>query len=51
MKKGLKPTKRQKIAMKEAGLNHENWLVYKNIEGNLHLVHRETGTTKVIPAD
>jgi hypothetical protein len=48
LKKGLKPTKRQKIAIQAAGLNYDNWLVYKNIEGKLHLVHRETGTKKVI---
>jgi hypothetical protein len=51
MKKGLKPTKRQKIALERCGLKHDNWLVYKNVDGNLHLVHRETGTTRVIPAD
>lgn len=48
MKKGLRPTKRQKIAIKAAGLNFNNWLVYKNIDGKLHLVHRETGTTRII---
>lgn len=50
MKHGLKPTKRQKQSIKEFGLNPDNWLIFKAIEGNLHLVHRETGTTKIIPA-
>lgn len=51
MKKGQKPTKKQRIAIERCGLNHEHWLVYKNVDGTLHLVHRETGTTKTIPAD
>lgn len=50
MKHGLKPTKRQKIAMKAVGLNFNNWLVYKAIDSQLHIVHRETGRTKIIPA-
>ncbi|KEF40450.1 hypothetical protein M670_00476 [Schinkia azotoformans MEV2011] len=49
MKKGLRPTKRQKIAIQAARLNCNNWLVYKNTNSQLHLVHRETGTTRVIP--
>jgi hypothetical protein len=48
MKHGLKPTKNQKIAMKAAGLNPENWLIYKKTHETLELVHRETGTTKTI---
>ncbi|WP_175384467.1 DUF6906 family protein [Bacillus sp. FJAT-27225] len=50
MKHGLRPTKKQKKAMGFAGLNHNNWLVYKVIGDKLHLVHRETGTKKIIPA-
>ncbi len=49
MKKGLKPTRRQKAAIKAAGLNYDNWLIYKNINDQLHLVHRETGTKRIIP--
>lgn len=51
MKQGLKPTKKQKIAMKSVGLNYNNWLVFKNINGQLHLVHRETGTKRIIPTE
>ena len=48
MKHGLKPNRAQKIAMKAAGLNPDNWLIYKKTHEQLHLVHRETGTTKTI---
>ncbi|QOK28033.1 hypothetical protein IIE26_05010 [Cytobacillus oceanisediminis] len=51
MKKGLRPTKSQKMAMKAVGLNSANWLVFKKVYGELHLVHRETGTTRVIPGN
>lgn len=48
MKNGKRPTKNQKIAMKNAGLNADNWLVSKNITDELHLVHRNTGNKRVI---
>lgn len=48
MKHGLKPTKNQKITIKAAGLNPENWLIVKKVNGTFELVHRETGTTKTI---
>lgn len=51
MKSGKSPTKKQKIAMRAARLNYENWLVYKNIDGKLHIVHRNTGTKRVIAAE
>lgn len=50
MKNGLKPTKRQKIAIKSAGLNYDNWLIYKVVDGKLHLVHRQTNTKRIVPA-
>jgi hypothetical protein len=50
VKSGKRPNKRQKLAMQSVGLNHDHWLVFKVIDDKLHLVHRETGTTKVIPA-
>ncbi|WP_209121552.1 hypothetical protein [Alkalihalobacillus sp. BA299] len=49
MKNGKAPTKKQKIAIKEVGLNPNNWLVSKNLQEELHIVHRETGRLKVIP--
>lgn len=48
MKAGKRPTLRQKIAIKWAGLNPNNWLVFKNLPDELHIVHRQTGRTKVI---
>lgn len=49
MKAGRRPTRRQKEAIKWAKLNPDNWLVVKNLNDVLHLVHRETGTKRVIP--
>lgn len=50
MKQGKRPTKRQAILIKSCNLNPNNWLVFKNTDGKLHLVHRETGTKRIIPA-
>lgn len=50
MKHGLRPTRRQRLSIQAAGLNFENWLVVENRNGQLLLVHRETGQTKTIPA-
>ncbi len=47
--KGKRPTRRQKMAIKKCGLNPNNWLVTKNLPLELHLVHREIGTTRKIP--
>ncbi|MCY9760553.1 hypothetical protein M5X06_29845 [Paenibacillus alvei] len=49
MKNGKNPTRRQKIAIKAAGLTPENWLVMKVVAGMLHLVHRNTNTQRKIP--
>lgn len=48
MKNGKRPTLKQKIVIRERGLNPKNWLVTKNANGELHLVHRETGTQRII---
>jgi hypothetical protein len=50
MKRGRKPTVKQKKAIKWAGLEPEQWLISKNLPNELHLIHRETGTPKVIPS-
>jgi len=47
--KGKKPTLRQKKVIAAVRLNPENWLVAKAPPGELHLIHRHTGTKKVIP--
>lgn len=48
MKNPKAPNKRQKIAMKQSGLNFDNWLVTKANGDYLTLVHRETGLVKQI---
>jgi hypothetical protein len=48
MKHGHRPTRRQKSQIKTAGFNPDNWLVVKNLSNQLHLIHRNTGTTKII---
>ena len=48
MKNGKNPTRRQKIAIKDAGLNPDDWLVFKAEATVLHIVHRNTGITKII---
>lgn len=45
---GLRPTRRQKELIKAAGLNPANWLVTKNLPGELHLEHRTTGKARVL---
>jgi len=47
--KGKKPALRQKKAISAYRLNPANWLVAKAPPGELHLIHRHTGTRKVIP--
>ncbi|MCP1355437.1 DUF6906 family protein [Aneurinibacillus migulanus] len=49
MKNGKRPTRKQKLAMKAVRLNPENWLVTKNLPGELHLVHRETNRERKLP--
>lgn len=50
MKNGKKPKKQQKIAIKRAGLNPDDWYVTKNLTDikELHIVNRK-GQTDVIP--
>lgn len=49
MKQGRRPTKKQKIAIAQVGLNYSNWLVTKNLPDTLHIAHRETGRERRIP--
>lgn len=49
MKHGKNPTVKQKKFIKASGFNPENWLIVKNLTDSLHLVHRYTNTTKIIP--
>lgn len=49
MKKGKNLTKREKIRIKSNNLNPDNWLIYKKVDGELHLAHRNTFAKHVIP--
>ncbi|MBC1935201.1 hypothetical protein HCA69_02410 [Listeria grandensis] len=48
MKNGKRPTKRECEQIKVDGLNPANWLIFKNFHDELHIVHRENGTKRVI---
>jgi hypothetical protein len=43
LKQGKKPTRNQKIRIKEMGLNHENWLVVKDTPDMFQIVNRVSG--------
>jgi len=48
MKQGKNPTKRENMFIKSHDLNPDEWLIYKKIDKELHLVHRDTKATQVI---
>ncbi len=48
MKNGKKLTRNQAMMLKNNGLNPDNWLIVKNLNNRMEIVHRETGNTKVI---
>ena len=48
MKHGRKPTKAQKIILKERRLNPDNWLIVKNTPEEMLVVHRYTSTIRNI---
>ncbi len=43
-----KPTRAQKVKIEAAGYRWENWLVQDEDNNSLTLVHKQTGTRKVI---
>ncbi|MED2765800.1 hypothetical protein P4283_27870 [Bacillus thuringiensis] len=49
MKNGKRPTKREKVHINSYNLNPDNWLIFKKVDGELHLVHRHTNSIRVIP--
>lgn len=51
MKRGKKPTLRQKKAIASSNLNPNNWLVSRVTTGRLHLVHRYTGSQRAVYYD
>ena len=48
MKHDKAPTRRQKIAISEIGLEPADWLVVKSLTNVLEIVHRETRTKRWI---
>lgn len=48
MKQGRRPTKKQKVTLAAFKLNPNNWLVTKNLPGELHLQHKLTGRPRVL---
>ncbi|WP_176546195.1 DUF6906 family protein [Bacillus toyonensis] len=50
MKSGKRPTKREKMHINSCKLNADEWLIFKKVDGDLHLVHRHTNSIRVIPS-
>ena len=51
MKNGKRPTRAQKILMKDAyGLKPEHFLVVKATTGCIEVMNRQTGKTRQLPA-
>ncbi|WP_376701120.1 DUF6906 family protein [Listeria booriae] len=48
MKHGIRPTKKESEVIKIHKLRPSNWLIFKNLPDELHLVHRDSGNTRVI---
>lgn len=50
LRRGKKPTRKQKIRLGQAGLSPENWLVVKQKQnGELVILHKHTDTIRVVP--
>lgn len=50
MRRGKKPTRKQKIRLGQAGLAPENWLVVKQkVNGELIILNKYHDTIRVIP--
>ncbi|HHP9912529.1 TPA: DUF6906 family protein [Listeria monocytogenes] len=48
MKNGKKLTINQAKMLKNNGLNPDNWLIVKNLNDRMEIVHREKGSKRVI---
>lgn len=48
MKNGKKLTRNQATMLKNNGLNPDNWLVVKNLNDRMEIVHRETRKKQLI---
>jgi len=42
------PTRRQREIIQKRRLNSNNWLIQKNPPGELYIIHRVSGTKKLI---
>ena len=50
LRRGKKPTRKQKIRLGQAGLSPESWLVVKQKQnGELVILHKHTDTIRVVP--
>ena len=50
LRRGKKPTRKQKIRLGQAGLAPENWLIVKQKQnGELVILHKHTDTIRVVP--
>jgi hypothetical protein len=49
MKSGRKPNRTQEKVISISGLDAKDWLIVKNLDHEIHVVHRETNEMKVIP--
>ena len=47
-KRGKNPTRAQKVLIRNAGLNLGNWLVRREEERYLYLIHRISGNEKAV---
>ncbi len=48
MKQGLNPTRAQKIAITNAGLNAKNWLVLSDEKHAIVIRHKSTGSIRIL---
>ncbi len=51
MKHGKTPTKAQKIFLRAYGFDPANWLIFKNTDKEMTIVHRHTETIRKIPKE
>lgn len=51
MKHGKKPTRVQKQLISAKGLNPGNWFVTKDTSTEVHIIHRNTDTVRIIRKD
>lgn len=51
MKHGKNPTRKQKMLIKAARMNYENWLVVKDTDEEMVIQNRQTGRLRAIRKD